>query len=230
MPFTFVDFLACDERYAAHFAGVPRESWNGSMIPVPDGMWDDGAPGRVPYVLMVDKENALHRVIVDRRLVREARRCREQWRSLQELGGIHNSHALRLLEREAAAWEESARRDAESRATDESPAADATAAGAAETVAPSSAPAEPTVKKMSDDPFIETPRCSSCNECIKINDRMFRYDRNKQAYIADPSAGTYAHLVLAAESCQVAIIHPGKPRDPNEPGLEELLKRAEPFR
>ena len=33
----------------------------------------------------------------------------------------------------------------------------------------------------------------------------------------------------AAESCQVSIIHPGKPRNPNEPGLDELLKRAEPF-
>jgi hypothetical protein len=28
----------------------------------------------------------------------------------------------------------------------------------------------------------------------------------------------------------VSIIHPGKPRNPNEPGLEELLKRAETFR
>ena len=37
-------------------------------------------------------------------------------------------------------------------------------------------------------------------------------------------------LVEAAESCQVAIIHPGKPRDPNEAGLTELLARAEPFR
>ena len=230
MPFTFVDFLACDERYASHFASVRREDWNGSMVSVPDCMWDDGAPGRAPYVLMVDKENALHRVVVDRRLLREARRCRDQWRSLQELGGIHNSHALRLLERESATWEESARRDAEARASVESPSTDAPAAGAAQTAAPPSAPAEPTEKKMSDDAFIETPRCSSCNECIKINDRMFRYDRNKQAFIADPSAGTYAQLVLAAESCQVAIIHPGKPRDPNEPGLEELLKRAEPFR
>ena len=44
------------------------------------------------------------------------------------------------------------------------------------------------------------------------------------------TAGTYRQLVEAAESCQVAIIHPGKPRDPNEPGLDELLARAEPFR
>ena len=59
---------------------------------------------------------------------------------------------------------------------------------------------------------------------------MFGYDERKQAYIKDLSAGTYKEMVEAAEACQVAIIHPGKPRDPNEPGLEELLARAEPFR
>ena len=58
---------------------------------------------------------------------------------------------------------------------------------------------------------------------------MFAYDGNKQAYIADISAGTYAQLVEAAENCQVSIIHPGKPRNANEAGLDELLKRAEAF-
>jgi hypothetical protein len=58
---------------------------------------------------------------------------------------------------------------------------------------------------------------------------MFAYDDNKQAYLKDPDAGTYAQLVEAAENCQVAIIHPGKPRNANEPGLDELIKRAEAF-
>ena len=58
---------------------------------------------------------------------------------------------------------------------------------------------------------------------------MFAYNENKQAYIANPDAGTYAQLVEAAESCQVSIIHPGKPRNPAEPGLPDLLKRAEAF-
>ena len=78
-----------------------------------------------------------------------------------------------------------------------------------------------------DEAYIETERCSTCNECTQINNKMFAYNANQQAYIADINAGTYAQLVEAAESCQVAIIHPGKPRNPNEPGLEELLKRAE---
>jgi hypothetical protein len=58
---------------------------------------------------------------------------------------------------------------------------------------------------------------------------MFAYNENRQAYIADVNAGTFRELVEAAESCQMAIIHPGRPRNPNEAGLEELVKRAEPF-
>ena len=66
----------------------------------------------------------------------------------------------------------------------------------------------------SDEPWIETTRCPSCNECQNINDRMFGYNDNKQAYIKDLSAGTFRQIVEAAEACQVAIIHPGKPRNP----------------
>ena len=58
---------------------------------------------------------------------------------------------------------------------------------------------------------------------------MFGYDANKQAFIKDVNAGTYRQLVEAAENCQISIIHPGKPRNKNEPGLDELIKRAEPF-
>ena len=58
---------------------------------------------------------------------------------------------------------------------------------------------------------------------------MFAYDANKQAFIKDLNAGTYRQLVEAAENCQLSIIHPGKPHNPNEPGLDELIKRAEPF-
>ena len=97
-------------------------------------------------------------------------------------------------------------------------------------------PAPPTVldnaeaQRSPDEAYIETERCSSCNECILINGKMFAYNANKQAFIADLNAGTYGQLVEAAESCQVSVIHPGKPTNPDEPGVEELLKRAEPFR
>ena len=98
---------------------------------------------------------------------------------------------------------------------------------AAATAAPAAAEAAP--ERPSDEPYIETARCTSCNECTQINDKMFGYDANKQASIINPDAGTYRQLVEAAENCQISIIHPGKPRNPNEPGLDELMKRAEPF-
>lgn len=80
-----------------------------------------------------------------------------------------------------------------------------------------------------DEPYIETPRCTSCGECININGQMFAYNENKQAYIKDPDAGTFRELVMAAEKCPVHIIHPGKPRNPNEEGLDELLEKAKAF-
>ncbi|MBI2753101.1 MAG: hypothetical protein HYX46_06255 [Betaproteobacteria bacterium] len=229
LAFTLVDFVACDRRYAKHFAKVPRAEWNGNLAPVGECLAREPRrlPEKLPSLLMVDGENVLHRVIVDERLIREARRCRDMWRSLQELGGIHNSHAEKLLAREREAWEKA--RQSEVRAP-EAAATAPPATAAVSAAAPAPAPAvEAEPERRSDEPYIETPRCSSCDECIQINDKMFAYDGNKQARIVDPNAGTYRQLVEAAESCQVAVIHPGKPKNPNEPGLDELLKRAEAF-
>lgn len=234
LAFTIVDFAACDSRAAKYFAKVPREKWNGDMVPVSEFLTREAKDlaDKVPCVLMVDRDNRLQKVIVNDRLVREARRSIEAWRSLQELGGVHNSHAAALLERERKVWEAQAR-EAAAAAAAAAPAvvqaAPAPAAAAATPAAAAPAVVEAEPEKSSDEPYIETPRCSTCNECIQINDKMFGYDNNKQAYILNPDAGTYRQLVEAAENCQVSIIHPGKPRNPNEPGLDELLKRAEPF-
>ncbi|MDP7396700.1 MAG: hypothetical protein QF541_07515, partial [Lentisphaeria bacterium] len=76
---------------------------------------------------------------------------------------------------------------------------------------------------------IETARCTTCDECIKRNKRMFAYNDADKAFIADLQAGTYRQLVESAEMCKVAIIHPGKPWNPDEPGLDELVERAAPF-
>ncbi len=231
IAFTLVDFFASDRRYARHLARVPREKWNGSMIPVDESLTRErkGLPDKVPSLLMVDADNVLQRVIVDERLIREARRCREMWHSLQELGGVHNSHAEKLLARERSAWEERMKQEAEAHAAAAPAAAgSAAAAPAAATAAAATAVAEEP-QRSPGEAYIDTPRCSTCNECTTLNSKMFAYDNNKQAYIADINAGTYAQLVEAAESCQVSIIHPGRPRNPKEPGLEELLKRAEPF-
>jgi hypothetical protein len=232
VAFTFVDFVACDPRYAGHFAAAPRASWGDTMVTAREWLDDppqDAASG-VPYVLAVDDGDLLCRLVVDDRLMRSAIRCREDWHRLQELGGIHDSRAERLLARERQACEEQRQRETQAAPA---PAAALQPAAAAQELPPA-APAPTAVEaaepvRNPDDPYIETIRCSTCNECTLLNPRMFAYNENKQAYIVDVKAGTYAQLVQAAESCQVSVIHPGKPWDLMEPGLDELIERAKPF-
>lgn len=230
--FTLADFMVADRRYAHHFARVPHADWNGQMVPVSEWLTrpPEDAGDQVPYLPAVDGDNVLQRLVVDERLVQAARRCLENWRRLQELGGLRSPHAERLLARERATWEEQRRQ--ETGAMPDAARAPGVAAVAETASPPAAEPAavqEEAAERSPDEAWIETIRCSSCNECTQINDRMFAYDDNKQAYIKDITAGTYREMIEAAESCQLAIIHPGKPFDPKEPGLEELLQRAKPF-
>ncbi len=77
-----------------------------------------------------------------------------------------------------------------------------------------------------DEPRIDSELCTSCNECINLNGQLFRYNADKQAEIADPSAGTYAQLVEAAEKCPAHCIHPGKPRPDDPTATPDVLARA----
>jgi ferredoxin len=228
VAFSFVDFAAADRRYARHLARVPRSDWNEGMVPA----WkylelsEEEAREKVPYVLTVDADDVLHRLVVDHVLIRAARRCLEKWHSLQELGGIHDSRMQQLLERERAAWERELEERGEGLApqtpkSGEPPAVEVEEAPPVEVTEPA---------RDADEPYIDRVRCTTCHECTRLNPRMFVYDENEQAYIADPDAGTYRELVEAAEACQVCIIHPGKPRNPQERGLPELIERAKPFR
>ncbi len=233
--FTYADFAMCDQRNAEHFAVVPRERWTEALIPAIDwlALPENEAGERIPYLLAVDGNDVLHRVIVDARMMQATRRCLLLWHRLQEHGGINDSHAQRLLVREKASWEEQKNQELDALRKAASPGA-AAPVPAADVPATAAAPAGEAAavteeKPPSDDPWIETARCPSCNECQLINPQMFGYNDNKQAFIKDVNAGTYRQLVEAAEVCQVAIIHPGKPKNPSEPGLDELMKRAEAF-
>jgi hypothetical protein len=230
--FTFVDFALCDARLGADRVPIARSEWHDDMVTVGEYLdrADGAASDKIPYVLMVNENNLLQRFVVDDKLIRAARRCRAMWHSLQELGGINNSHARRLLEKEREVWEQQRRPEPAKAEIQPSPASAAPPAVAAPlTEAAADTAAEVAAETPSDEPYIETPRCTTCNECTELNGKMFAYNENMQAYIADPEAGPYRHLVEAAESCQVSIIHPGKPRNPDEPNLKELIARAEPF-
>lgn len=234
VAFTFADFALCDMRCAGHFHVVPRADWDAGLVPAAAWLGDPPADpsAGVPSIAAVDDADLLCRLVVDDALMRAALRCRESWHRLQELAGIRDPRLERALAKERQAWEDAhAREVAAAQAAAPAPvvaAAEAQAQVAAPAAAaPAEAPAEPA--RNPDEAYIETIRCSSCNECTLAAPKMFAYNEDKQAYIKDLKAGTYRQLVEAAESCQVSVIHPGKPWDPNEPGLEELIERAKPF-
>jgi hypothetical protein len=225
--FTFADVLLCDERHQHHLRLLPADFPAERLVPVAEWLKhsQSDASSAVPYVLLSDEADGLARAVVDERAIAAARRCLDRWHRLQETCGVHNSFAERLVKQERSRWEEQHRQEAVAApalapVVTEAPAAPVAAPAVEAAAAPERSP---------DEACIETERCSTCNECTLLNDRMFAYNANKQAYIKDLKAGTYAQLVEAAESCQLGIIHPGKPLNPNEPGLDELLKRAEPF-
>jgi ferredoxin len=103
----------------------------------------------------------------------------------------------------------------------------AEAAPAAAAAAPPP-PAEEEAVSFSD-PFIDTPLCTSCNECTNLNPQMFKYNADKQAELADVKAGTFLQLVTAAEKCPAACIHPGAPRKDDSTATDDVVARAARF-
>jgi pyruvate-ferredoxin/flavodoxin oxidoreductase len=107
------------------------------------------------------------------------------------------------------------------------------ASGESNAPAPAPAPAATAVIESDEDlaleAYVDSARCTSCDECTNINKRMFSYNAEKQAYVKDAKAGTFQQLVMAAERCPVSIIHPGTPLNPKEKDLEKWVKRAAKF-
>lgn len=152
-------------------------------------------------------------------------------------GGTGNLTVSQLLEKASA---DVASAGGVSAVMPAAPAFAATAAppAPAEVAAPAPEATPDTAQPVADDdedddlvmePYIETARCTTCDECTNLNGKMFKYNENKQAYIADPKAGTFADLVQAAEKCTAVIIHPGTPLNKKEKNLDKWIKRAEPF-
>jgi ferredoxin len=90
---------------------------------------------------------------------------------------------------------------------------------------------EPVVEEesieVSAEVWVESFRCTTCNDCTDKLPAVFKYNADKQAYVHDASKGTYAQIVSIAENCPAKCIHPGLPHNPNEAGAADLIKRAQ---
>lgn len=277
LAFTFADYALLMPALHDHFRVVPADFDSDDLVPVAEFLDrdDDAAERLVPFVLGMDAEQALIRLVVSRALVFACRDRLNYWHTLQELAGVHNLYVEAAVERvledsraAIAAEQDKLMREHEQEIESVRSAAAGEAMGqlvdvlmgadlsgvvaispaasmpAAETVpatrpdtevAADAAAAEQVVAAVEEDepvfdePWLDSASCTTCDDCMNINKMMFAYNENKQAYLKDPRAGTYADLVAAAEKCPAKCIHPGKPLDPAEPGLEELIARAAPY-
>ena len=238
VPMTFADFAMTEGRFRKQFRTVPRDAWNDNMVLLTEYLEaePDDREGKFPYIWAVNKKNKLIRVIPAEPLVRACEDRRHFWRLLKSLAGVRpavdttaiadqarsefaQSIAAQLLEMVANGTllgDGSAPAPIAVKAL-AAPVPTATAAAPA----PAAAPAE-----ASATPWIESSMCTSCDECMRINNRIFAYNENKQAFIKNPKGGPYRDLVKAAEKCTAQVIHPGQPMDPSEKDLDKLVKRA----
>jgi pyruvate-ferredoxin/flavodoxin oxidoreductase len=230
LPMTFADFAVTEGRFLKHFRKAPRDTWNDNMVPLNEFMQldVDEREDRYPYIWGVDARNRLMRVMVSEDMVRSCQDRLNYWRLLRSLTGTG-----RAVDEEAIASHARAEMAQTLTANLLALASSGEAAGlldsggvtaAGDSTAAAAAPAgdyEPV--------WVDTPECEACDECTKINPKIFAYNAEKKAVVANPRGGPYRDIVRAAEKCTAGCIHPGTPFDANEKDLEKLVRRAEKY-
>jgi ferredoxin len=275
LQFTPADFLLNNRLFVDQFWRLEQDYRHDDLMPLQVylKLQTEDSENKIPYILAVDEDACIHRIVVTRNIVELVRDCADSWHQLREFGGVRNSFVIKQLEeekirleaekvKEVATIEEEYRLQMErdvGKLTEQivqriasqlllrgeapviafdQPPPGAPAHAAAERAEAAAEPAAQVEDEEDEEdegivafdaPYIDTPLCTSCDDCTTLNPRLFAYDDNKQAIIKDPDAGSFKDLVIAAEICPVKVIHPGKPRSPDEPGLDELIERAAPF-
>ncbi len=254
LPMTFADFAITEVRFRKHFRKAPPDTWNENMVPLHEflELEDDDREGLFPFIWVVDKEQQLGRLLVDEAMVSSSEDRRDFWQMLRALAGTDRaSEAPQELERKV-------RQDVVSQIAGNlmriatgsgqgaldlggldlgaltgagaAPEAPPAAAGDGDVSTPVAAPAPSTGEGgeyMA--PWIDTDQCTSCDECVNLNSKVFAYNEKRKAYIKDANAGTYQDLVKAAEKCTAQVIHPGLPRDRSDKNIDKWIKRGSKY-
>lgn len=246
LPMTFADFAATEARFRKHFRVAPADSWNDRMLPLAEflELEQHERQDRVAYIWSIDRQGQLVRLVVAPPMVHACEDRRDFWTMLRSIARSDQRPQSRQaveqqLRREIsqrmvdgfARWLGQVSDDedlgtqlaiakAESQAT---PKEAAPARGEPEASKPSAEPSE------SFAPWIDSDRCTACDECIKTNSDIFAYDDQKKAFIKDPEGGPYSDLVKAAERCTAQIIHPGLPRQRSGKDIEKWIERGKRF-
>ncbi len=246
LPTTFADFAVTETRFRKHFRKIPRDAWHDNMVTVAEyiELDEDEREDKVPYVWALDANRELGRLLVADPMVTATEERRDFWIMLKALADRGEDSAPQDEGLESRIRQEVVRKItaglmdlagggaglAEALAAAPAAAAEAPVpAAAAPEAAVAPAPAAPAPAGEYLAPWIDTPECTSCDECTDINPEIFAYDEDGKAYIKNPAGGPYRDLVRAAEKCTAEIIHPGTPADRSERDIDKWIKRGEKF-
>jgi pyruvate-ferredoxin/flavodoxin oxidoreductase len=231
LPMTFADFAATEIRFRKHFRVAPPETWNEKMVPLASflELSEDEREGRFPFVWSVNREQQLMRLLVALPIVQSCEDRRDFWTMLRAIARVGEKG----LDRQQI--ENDVRREVSSRiatgimqlVTGEGSIANATVAEPDSTGGDGNGAVAPAGEYTA--PWIDTPQCTSCDECVRLNPNIFQYNEKKKAIIVDPLGGPYKDLVKAAERCTAQIIHPGLPKDRSEKDIDKWIARAEKY-
>ncbi len=250
LPMTFADFAITEVRFRKHFRKAPPDTWNDQMVPLDEFLELDEREreDRYPFIWTVDREERLSRLLVDHTMVRSCEDRRQFWTMLRALAGLDREE-ISLPEVEAkvrgevistitrnlvriAVGEGDQVADLLSAEPVELPVV-ASSSGGEIAANGGNAGAEPPAGEDGAPPavapWIDTDLCTTCDECIHINSKIFVYNDKRKAYIADAEAGPYQDLVKAAERCTAGIIHPGVPKDRSAKDIERWIERGQKY-
>jgi len=233
-PLTFADFAVTEGRFRKQFRKAPRDTWNENMVPLAEYLElpADDREGLFPYIWMVGKKNELMRVIPAEPIVKASEDRIQFWTMLRAIAlpaqmpdreSIAASVRAEMAQNLATQLLQLGGGNGGSTAALIEVAA-TPSAGAAPAPSGNGAPAGGFTAA-----YIDSAECTACDECTQLNPKIFAYNEQKKAYVKDPKGGPFKDIVRAAEKCTAQIIHPGTPADPNEKGLDKLVKRAEKF-
>ncbi len=236
-------------QYRSHFQVIPPRAWDSSHVEL-TAFLEQPAPEGLPYLWLADSNGLLHRALVTAGMVALCRQHLQSWKTLCDMAGEASAAQLRKeLEASSTAAVQQARQEGAREAIQRlvaalmsreslpasllaTPLPPRPVPAAQPKAQPPPAPAkpqEPSAAAAVMDPYIDSYLCTSCNDCMKVNARLFLYDANKQAYISDPKLGAFADLVKAAEGCPAKCIHPGTPRPGDATATPQLIAKAAKF-
>jgi pyruvate-ferredoxin/flavodoxin oxidoreductase len=227
LPLTFADFAASEARFRKHFRHVPAEAWHDGMLPLAEylELTADDRRDRFPFIWHLLPEGEPGRLLVSDAMVASCEDRRDFWRLLR---GLARPAAGSDTDRQAVVEQVRAELLAKlGQSLLQLAGEPAKAEAPAQPVAVSSPAAAGDATAMA--PWIDSQSCSACDECVRLNPRIFAYNSAGKATIKDPNGGPYSDLVKAAERCKEGIIHPGLPRERSDPDVQRWIARGEKF-